>query len=113
MTIPIWYQKFLTETITYWSPASHDHWGKEVFATPVTISGRWEDRAERFATALGEEAISNAKVYLASQVTIAGWLLNGASTASDPATVSGAYPVRRVERIPSLREDEFIYKALL
>lgn len=113
MTIPIWYEKFLSETITYWTPASHDHFSKETWSTPTTISGRWESRSERFATALGEEAISNAKVYLASEVTVAGWLYPGTSSASDPTTVSGAFPIRRAERVPTLREEEYIYKALL
>lgn len=113
MTIPAFYRRQLRETLTYWAPASHDHWGKETWNDPVTISGRWEDRAERFATPLGEEAISNAKVFLASGVTVAGWIFSGTSTASDPTTVSGAYPVRRAEKIPTLRESEYIYKAYL
>lgn len=113
MTIPVWYEKFLNESLTYWSPVSHDAWEAETFNTPVTISGRWEDRAERFATPLGEEAISNAKVYLASGVGVAGWLYCGVSSASDPTTVAGAFPVRRAERIPTLRENEFVYKAYL
>jgi hypothetical protein len=108
-----WYLRRTKDQITYWTPSSVDKWGTRTWNTPVTLSGRWEKRLERFVLADGEETVSNALVFLNDEVVVAGYVFPGASTASDPKEVSGAYPIRRSDKIPGFRSEEYVYKAYL
>ena len=81
----------LKQNVTYWAPAAPNKFGAVTFSTPVTIKGRWEDGQELFRNKDGQEVVSRAKVMVASDVVIGGYLFLGTSVASDPHSLQAAY----------------------
>lgn len=107
-----WNHRNLRQTITYWAPAAADGFGGRSFSSPTTIKGRWEGRVNLITDSAGREKVSNAIVYLSSQVVVNGYLYEGESTASDPLSV-GAFEIIRFDRVPSLNARDFENKAFL
>ena len=99
--------------VTYWAPGVNDGFGGVTFPTSVDIKARWEDKAELFIDASGNEVTSKAKVYLVSDVALKGYLFNGKSTVSDPTTISDAREIRAFRRMPNLRNTKFERLAML
>lgn len=97
----------LRQTVTYWSPGGNDGFGGVSYGTPVNIKGRWQDVAELFIDASGNEVVSKAKVWIDTDVVNKGYLYLGESTAADPETVSDAREIRQFGKIPNLRATEF------
>jgi len=98
-----WIFANLKSTITYWSPGARDGFGQITFSKS-TIKGRWVDKAEQFNDREGQEVTSSAIVYLRTDVSLDGYLLNGSSTASDPTTLTDdAYQVRAFKKTPDLK----------
>lgn len=91
------------QDVTYWEPLAQDGWGSKTFETPIILKCRWENRAERFIDALGEEVVSRAVVWLPQNVEIKGYLFLGSETSVDPTIVLNAYEVRQIFEIPDLR----------
>lgn len=108
-----WYDRALKQTVTVWEPGSKDEWGKVTWSTPVTISARWEERREEFLNDRGQIEVSQAVVNTNTSVSTGAWVFLGTSTASDPTTVSGAFPVKRSQKIPSLNAKDFVYRLFL
>ncbi len=92
----------LKQKITYWTPGAPDGFGGTAWGTPVTVNGRWEQRAETFRDERGDEQVSRSIVWLTEDVSIGDFLFLGASTASDP-TLLGAHEVRQFVSTPDLR----------
>ena len=101
------------QNVTYWSPGSNDGFGGVTFGTPVTVKGRWEDKAVLFIDASGNEVTSIAKIYLGIDVVLKGYLFEGETTAANPNTVSNAREIRSFRRIPNLKATEFERLALV
>ncbi len=94
--------------------------GQTTFATPVEITGRWEDREVRFTDNTGHEDVADAEVFVGQDVIIGDWLFLGALTGiasaideTDPKNVAGAREVKKSMKIPTLRADKFERRALL
>lgn len=88
------------QTITYWAPGSVDEFGDTTVATPVTMKGKWEERAELFLGPDGEEKRGNTVVYLDSDVVNGGFLAQGDQTAqADPLQVSGSIKIKDYRKI--------------
>jgi len=102
----------LIQDVTYWS-VSPDGFGGYIFGAPQALKGHWEDKNEAFRTPHGQEKISNAIVYLDSDVVVNGYLALGSSIASDPTTVVGAVPIAGFRKIPNLGAVRFERKAYL
>lgn len=97
----------LRQNVTYWSPGGNDGFGGVSYAAPVTIKGRWQDIAVLFRDTMGNEVVSQSKVWIDTDVVNKGYLFLGVSTGADPETVSGAYEIRHFGKIPNLRATEF------
>ncbi len=100
------------QTATYWAPQGYGPEG-EVFATPSSIACRWEDIAELYLNNAGEQATSRSVIYTDVPLSEGGYLLLGASVATDPTSVSGALKIRRTVTIPDLRNVRSEYRAIL
>jgi|2_EtaG_2_1085320.scaffolds.fasta_scaffold00255_9 hypothetical protein len=105
------------QTIVYWGTPTKDKWGGRTFATPVEITGRWEDNQEVFIDGTGREAVSKAFVYIGQDVDLEGYLYLGTlasiSSAASPKAVDGAFEVRAFNKIPNLKATDFERKAIL
>ena len=103
----------LKATITYWSPGTPDGTGGVSFGAPSSIKARWEDRTTLFIDVAGEDKVSNARVYVNTDVENKGYLFDGESTAASPLTVTGSRQIEDFRKIPNLQYTEFERRALL
>lgn len=104
----------LNDTATTWSVTS-DGFGGFTFGSPVTIRCRWEDKSELFRDPTGDEVVSNAVVFLESDVVVGDYLYHGTSTEADPVAAHGslAQRIKQFNKIPDLRSVEQLRKAFL
>ena len=107
------FERNLRQTATYWASTGHDLFGKQAFATPVTLPVRWEDKVELIRDKTGEEIASKSRVFLATDIDIDGYLFLGTSVAADPTQVNGAEEVRQLVSTPDLRNLKTLYVAYL
>ena len=99
-----WVTKNLKSTVTYWTPGVRDMFGATTFSKS-TIKGRWEERAEQFLDRTGQGVISRAVVYVDTDITLDGFLLEGTSTAADPTTLGDtAFQIRGRRKLPDLKK---------
>ena len=84
----------LNQTATYWAKASKDGFGKLTFSAPVAINVRWQGKQELFVNSQGKEELSQSVIYLGQDVGNDDYLYLGTSVITNPALVTGAYPVK-------------------
>tara|TARA_R110000868_G_scaffold33755_8_gene122250 strand:- start:4250 stop:4594 length:345 start_codon:yes stop_codon:yes gene_type:complete len=108
-----------SQTLTHWVSSAVDFKGQKTFAAPVTLLGRWEDRSIAFnfrntqGNDAGEELMSDAIVYLNTPVALQDFIYLGLSAEGNPATVVGAFWVKRVDKSTSLRGNNALYRVML
>ena len=115
--------RLCTQTAVYWGSPVNDGYGGKTFDDPVEISCRWEDTIEsinRVGARLGEEIVSQAQVYVTTDVEERGYLYLGtlddldSGEEADPTTIVKAYMINRFDKIPAMRSsNEFLRKAYL
>ena len=104
----------LREDITHWPVIGSNGYGGFTFDTPVVLKGRWEDKNELFRTLDNEEEVSNAIVYLNTDVAVGDFLVRGDETAeSDPTSVSGTFRARNYNKTTNLRNVMALRKVFL
>jgi len=109
-----WYSKYLKQTATYWAPSAVSGvYQTKTWTTPAVILVRWEDKRERFTDRGGEELVSNAVVYLNQEVLEGGFLFLGTSVDANPRNVSKAFPIKKFENTPGLKNQLYVRKAIL
>jgi len=108
-----------TQTAVYWALTGVNGYGEPIFAEPVEMLVRWEDKQERFVSKDGTEHTSSSVVYPPSQPVLGGYLYLGtlASLSSaeegDPRSVSGAKEIKSVNTSPNLKGDYLFTKVFL
>lgn len=104
----------LKQSATWWA-VSPDGTGGDVFASPVLVACRWEDRQESYIGQIDRrEHVSKAIVYVDREVGLGDYLALGDQTAtSDPSGLADADKVQRIQLFPDLRNVEAQYKATL
>ncbi len=123
MGIESFISRLCTQTAVYWGSPVEDGYGGKTFADPVEISCRWEDTIElvsRVGSRLGEEVVSQARVYITQDVDEQGYLYLGtlddldSDEEADPTTIEKAYSIVRFDKVPAMRStNEFLRKAYL
>lgn len=110
-------QKMLRQCCWYWAPNGHDLYGKQIFWPPVELQCRWEDSLQEVVTHQGQTVMSVAKVYTACDVVVGGslsLLVPGEPAAPlDPADARGAFEIKRFDKVPTLKADQFLRVAYL
>ena len=102
------------QDITHWPTPTKDGFGGFTFVAPVLLKGRWEDKQELFRVKNGEEVLSEAVVYIDTDVVIGDYIAENDQTATaDPTTLQEAHQVRQFIKIPDLRQTDFERKAML
>ncbi len=104
---------FLKQKITYWRKTGVDGFNDEIFAAPVTIAARWEDRATTVIGSDGVEVLSMSRVYLAQDITTGDYLMNGISTGTDPRSIEAANRVINFRKVPDLTATNFERRAFV
>jgi hypothetical protein len=117
--------KMRKQNAIYWPPAGVDDFGRESHGTPIELTladgvnsrVRWEDKIEEFVDAEGTTQQSNAVVYVPAlpgggEVRTGGhlWLGDRADLTDEanPENNEGAYPVRRMDKLPNLKATEYL-----
>lgn len=101
------------QTITHWAFNGVDSAGDQSFATPVTLTGRWEEKNEIGIGADGEEFTSNAVLFLPSDIPVNDYVFLGTSVVSDPVTLINAFKVKSFSKIPTMDATDFERKAMI
>lgn len=107
------YTNNMRQTATYWPPGNNDGYGGITYSAPRSILTRWQDVAELFRDPEGNEVSSSAVVYVASPVSIKGYLYLGISIATDPQLVDGAREIRQAAISPDLTQTRALHKVWL
>jgi len=104
------YTRNMTQAATYWPPGSPDGFGGVGYGAAVAIRCRWQDKAELFRGADGQELTSSAVIYpdrpLARKGKIALGTVAGAPSA-------GAREIRQISDSPDLRGTKTLHKVWL
>ena len=103
----------LPHTVTWWEKTGVDGYGKPAFATPTTLTGRWEDGRSLDRMGSWEEENSSARVFLSEAVEQGDYLYWGTSTAVDPLVTTGASEIKAIRVLSSIGGAEVLYMALL
>lgn len=101
----------LTQTVTRWAPSGLDAGGEPTGWTKTEIDGRWEESQQLYTRQDGTEAVSRAVVYLASDVAVGDFLLQGTSVETSPPTT--AWRVEAFRKTADLRDTDYERKATL
>lgn len=96
-------QSFQRQDVTYWAPTGTDKFNKRAWAAPVVIKARWEDRIETVQSKDGSTYTSKTRVLTSAVLALDGYLMLGASNATDPTVIDGAYEIQALGRQPDLR----------
>ena len=123
-------KRFCVQTAVYWGSPQNDGFGSFLFADPIEIKCRWEDKAEVnigwLSTGYPSNLIlSKASVMVLQDLDLQGYLYLGtieeleekysdSSYLSKPFDIQGAYIIHRFDKIPMVRKtDEFVRIAWL
>jgi hypothetical protein len=102
--------RFYKQKATYWSGSADDGYGNSIWAAPVIVDCRWEDMTEEKLTShgtVGETVLSSAVVFTQQALKEGAYVYLGETTVANPVEVRGAFVIRRISTIPSLRVDQF------
>ena len=103
--------RHMRQDATYWGPPTRDGLGGLTFPAPVAIKVRWQQKAETFTDAQGDERVSSAIVYPAQPLETEGWLYLGTTADADPRPI--AYEIKQSGFSPNLRATEQLNKVWL
>lgn len=105
--------KLNIDSVTHWPIVSTNDFGEEQFGAPVLIDARWEDRVTNIRLATGEEYQSKATVFTDVELALGSKVAQGDYTAVADPDLAGAYEVREVMGIPSMRTNQTEWRAML
>ncbi len=103
----------LRQTAMYWALDGFDNHGQPEYAIPIEVDVRWEVKTVEFLGPNGTQELSNAVVYVGQDVKVGGVLMLGELTDIDssltvPKQNEETWEIRRFEKLPNLRNTEFL-----
>lgn len=106
------YTKYHKQDATLWAlTGSTGVTAEPVYAAPVALKVRWEERSELFTNSAGEKEASRAVVYLGVDITPGDFLFLGTSVVAAP--IAAARLVKDFRNVPELNGRESERRALL
>lgn len=106
------YDRWLTDTGTYWPPGVNDGFGGTTAGPPEPVAIRWEDKTVLYRDSSGNEVTSSAVVFVDRPLELEGSIAKGDETGSSDPT-SEARQIRQVQTSPSLDGSTQITKVIL
>lgn len=95
-------KRLFPQTVTWWARSASDEYGGSLFNPPKVIGARWEDKNVIYRNREGNEATSNAIVYVDRDVEVGDYLALGESESNDPHLVD-AYEIMKYSKSPDIR----------
>ena len=105
-----WVNRNLKQTITVFSAGTKDLYGNPTWSVS-TVKGRWEDKQTKTVDSNGDELISNAEVFLDTDVSVGDYLYLGTTASTSPPATSRE--VKNFSKTPDIRVTQYIRKAFL
>lgn len=97
---------------TLWSlTGSTGAFAEPVYAAPIALKVRWEERSELFTNSAGEKEVAHDVVYLGVDVKAGDFLFLGISVVATPITA--ARLVKDFRKVPELNARDSERRALL
>lgn len=110
----------LRQKCVYWSIDSTDEYGTNTFDEAIEMQCRWENVTELFIDSTGASIPSKSIVYTEFDVEEGGWLFEGEltdlpSVYDDPVDLvqEGALEIKKFNKLPDLKAEEFLRRAYL
>lgn len=125
MSIISFINKVCVQTAVYWGSPNENGTGGKIYADPIEIKCRWEDKVKLVADKTGESILSKAEVLVTQELDYQGYLYLGTldelydSAASsgvslNPKEIDGACEIISRDKIPLFRKtDKFVHKVYL
>ena len=106
---------------TWWESIGIDNYGQKTYADPVEIWCRWEDVLIEVILANNEKVTAKTTVYVDREMKVGDYLKYGlldeetgtGEIYGDPTTLTGAFEIIRFEKLPNLRNTEYLLTAYL
>jgi hypothetical protein len=118
MSMTTFITKYCTQIAVYWGNPVQDTYGY-TFDAPVEIMCRWINKSEILIDDKGEQILSKAIVHILQDMSINGYLYLGTLDSLDsdnysyPEKVTGAYSIKKIDKVPSINQDAFVRRAYL
>ena len=123
MSISAFFNRTCVQTAVYWSTPIEDGYGGKVFAEPVEIKVRWEDKDQLLRLDDGNQISSRAVAYVLQDVTLEGMMYLGTledlyddyntdssgGALNDPKSYDGAWVIKKIEKSPTLGSTTMSY----
>lgn len=109
-------KKMRKQFAIYWERTGNSRTGSALFAEPVQIRCRWDDKQEEFVDTSGATRASKAVVYPDRTMRAGDMLKLGeldSLTPDDPKGDADAMAVQSFERIPNLKATKILFVAHL
>lgn len=110
MGIDKFIRRVCVQTAVYWGSPVNDGRGGKVFAEPVEIKCRWENKQRIHVDGQGRQFISTASVLVVEDVAMEGWLYLGTlsdvqvtTNYTNPKNVQGSIEIIAFDSIPMIR----------
>lgn len=128
MAEDVFLEDALNQIAVYWAPGAGGNEGQKTFLEPVEIRCRWEQSVEQFLNRMtGNPEQSNARVYSDTDLVELGvlWLppestdlpdggaLDQLTDPTNPFSNTGAFEIRRFDKVPNFDADEWARIAYL
>ena len=109
--------KMLRGKCVYWPHCGDDEFGQPTFGEVVELRCRWEDTVRQIPLADGRTVMSQAKVYVESDVAVGGVLLQKAIVDVEdfyvPFNNCGAFEIMKFDKLPTLKYTQYLRTAWL
>lgn len=105
-------EKILKGTCVYWPQIGTDGFGQPTFGDPQEMRCRWEGVTRQVTTADGRMIMSQARVYVETDVAVGGVLLEKSLAETTSLTVpfdnAGAFEVMKFDKMPTLKYTQYL-----
>lgn len=105
------------QNAVYWPLTGVNEFGVNTFGNPAQILVRWEDSNEEFLDAEGTVQMSRSLVYIGLDVIVGGMLMLGViADITDEVNIkenAGAWEIMKFDKLPNIKNTEFLRTAFL
>lgn len=106
--------RYFPQNCTWWARTASDGYGGILFAEPVVLGCRWEDKQQLFRNRSGDEEMSAAIAYIDRAIEVGDFLIFGNYLhVTNPSLLDGAYEVKQFSITPDIRVLKSQFKAFM
>jgi len=119
--MPIRMPRYLNQRLVYWRKIGTNSSGQPVYASPVEVKCRWENRNEQIVTITGQMLISNALLMTEYELVMDSLVWKGTLAQwraqpwypSRPTKPQGGFPTVMIRDTPDRQGRPLLFEAVL